>query len=128
MARASAAASAADTQTPAQAQAQARQTVKDCEHRLARYQAALDAGADPAVVTQWINDAHRTSKQRRRSSTHSPLTAQKRETPLTAQQIQEITESLIDIAQRIHAAQGGLELRAEPSGLRLASQVLFPGH
>jgi site-specific DNA recombinase len=54
---ASATASAAETRTPEQAQA--RQAIKDCERRLARYQAALEAGADPAVVTQWINEAQR---------------------------------------------------------------------
>lgn len=43
------------THTPEQAQA--RQAIKDCQPRLARYQAALEAGADPAVVTQWINPA-----------------------------------------------------------------------
>jgi hypothetical protein len=46
---ASAAASTAEPQTPEQAQA--RQAIKDCERRLARYQAALDAGADPTIVT-----------------------------------------------------------------------------
>ncbi|MGW1169959.1 recombinase family protein [Streptomyces sp. NPDC002550] len=54
---ASAAASTAEPQTPEQTQA--RQAIKECERRLARYQAALDAGADPAVVTQWINEAQR---------------------------------------------------------------------
>lgn len=52
---ASTTASTAQTRTPEQTQA--RQAIKDCERRLARYQVALDAGADPAVATQWINDA-----------------------------------------------------------------------
>ncbi|MER6128150.1 hypothetical protein ABT173_37385 [Streptomyces sp. NPDC001795] len=42
---ASAAASTAQSQTPEQTQA--RQAIKECERRLARYQAALDSGADP---------------------------------------------------------------------------------
>ncbi|MFE7216872.1 hypothetical protein ACFY0A_18410 [Streptomyces sp. NPDC001698] len=46
---ASVAASTAETHTPEQAQA--RQAIKDCERRLARYQVALEAGADPLVVT-----------------------------------------------------------------------------
>jgi hypothetical protein len=57
LSQASVAASAAQPQTPEQAQA--RQVIKECERRLARYQAALDSGADPAVVTRWINDAQR---------------------------------------------------------------------
>ncbi|MGW2649256.1 hypothetical protein ACWC2T_31150 [Streptomyces sp. NPDC001393] len=52
-------ANAAEPQTPEQEQAQARQAIKECERRLARYQAALDARAGPAVVTQWINEAQR---------------------------------------------------------------------
>ncbi|MET8329717.1 hypothetical protein [Streptomyces sp. NPDC005181] len=65
---ASAAASAAETQTTEQAQT--RQAIKDCERRLARYQAALEAGADPAAVTRWINDAQK-DKRHRQSSTRS---------------------------------------------------------
>ncbi|KOV68377.1 zinc ribbon domain-containing protein, partial [Streptomyces sp. MMG1121] len=48
LSQASIAANAAQSDTPEQAQA--RQAIKDCERRLARYQAALDAGADPAIV------------------------------------------------------------------------------
>ena len=36
--------------------AEARQQLADCERRLTRYRAALDAGADPALVAQWINE------------------------------------------------------------------------
>ncbi|MFF4137635.1 hypothetical protein ACFY1B_40530 [Streptomyces mirabilis] len=43
LAHASAAANAAETLTPEQAQA--RKTVKECERRLARHQAALEARA-----------------------------------------------------------------------------------
>jgi site-specific DNA recombinase len=32
----------------------ARKRLADCDKRLARYRAALDSGADPAVVTAWI--------------------------------------------------------------------------
>ncbi len=31
-----------------------RQAIVDCDHKLARHRAALEAGADPAIVTQWI--------------------------------------------------------------------------
>jgi hypothetical protein len=34
--------------------AAARQQLADCDRRLARYRAALEAGTDPAVVGQWI--------------------------------------------------------------------------
>ncbi|MEU6221338.1 recombinase family protein [Streptomyces sp. NPDC047022] len=99
---ASAAASTAETHTPEQTQA--RQAIKDCERRLTRYQAALDAGADPAVVTQWINDAQRDKEMAHRKLDALPTATRKEESPLGAQQIREMTESLGDIAQRIHAA------------------------
>ncbi|MFD4975107.1 hypothetical protein [Streptomyces sp. NPDC058424] len=99
---ASAAGSTAETQTPEQAQA--RQAIKDCERRLARYQAALEAGADPAVVTQWINEAQRDKEAARKNLDALPTLTQKKETPLNAHQIREIAESLGDITQRIHTA------------------------
>ncbi|NGO08112.1 hypothetical protein G5C60_10775 [Streptomyces sp. HC44] len=99
---ASTAASTAQTHTPEQAHA--RQAIKDCERRLARYQAALEAGADPAVVTQRINQAQRDKEAARKK--------------LDAQQIRKITESLADLAQCIQTAdaehkvaQGRLDLR-----------------
>ncbi|MEV6025334.1 hypothetical protein [Streptomyces sp. NPDC052036] len=68
-----------------------------------RYQAALEAGADPAVVTQWINEAQADKETARRRLDAPPAAARKKETPLTADQIGEITERLGDIAQRVHA-------------------------
>ena len=89
-------------QTPEQARA--RQALKECERRLARYQAALDSGADPAVVTQWINDAQRDREAAQKKLDALPSVTRKKEPPLTADQIREITERLGDIAQRIQAA------------------------
>ena len=99
---ASATASAAETRTPEQAQA--RQAIKDCERRLDRYQAALEAGADPAVVTQWINEAQRDREAARKKVDALPAATRKKQSPLDAQQIREITERLGDIAQRIRVA------------------------
>ncbi len=90
------------TQTPEQAQA--RQAIKDCERRLARYQAALDAGADPAVVTQWINEAQRGKDAAQKKLDAHPAVTRKNQIPLDARQIRQITESLGDIAQRIQTA------------------------
>ncbi|MGW2517498.1 hypothetical protein ACWC09_10835 [Streptomyces sp. NPDC001617] len=99
---ASAAASAAETHTPEQAQA--RQALKDCERRLARYQAALEAGADPAVVTQWINQAQTDKEAARKKLDALPALTRKKEPPLDAQQIRAITESLGGVAQCIRTA------------------------
>ncbi|QIY76448.1 hypothetical protein HEP84_54060 [Streptomyces sp. RLB1-33] len=92
---------AAETLTPEQAQA--RRTVKECERRLARYQAALEAGTDPAVVTQWINEAQADEETARKKLDTPPAATRMKETPLTADQIRGITERLGDIAQRVHA-------------------------
>ncbi|MGW3493739.1 hypothetical protein [Streptomyces sp. NPDC001020] len=97
-----AAASTRETQTPEQAQA--RNAIKGCERRIARYQAALEAGADPAVVTQWINEAQKDKEAARKKLEALPTAIRKKESPFDAQQIREITVSLGDVAQRIHAA------------------------
>lgn len=48
-------AAAGDGDEAADARAEAaRRLVADCDQRLARYRGALDAGADPAVVAQWM--------------------------------------------------------------------------
>ncbi|WP_123972363.1 hypothetical protein [Streptomyces sp. Ag109_O5-1] len=107
---ASAAASAAETHTPEQAQA--RQAIKDCERRLSRYQAALEAGADPAVVTQWINAAEQDKEAAQKKLDALPALTRKKESPLDAQQIREITDSLGDIAQRIHTADADKKARS----------------
>ncbi|WJY53606.1 hypothetical protein QRN89_29665 [Streptomyces chengbuensis] len=102
LAQASAAASANDSQTPEQAQA--RKAIKDCDRRLARYHAALDAGADPAVVTQWINAAHRDKESAQKQLDALPHAHRHKEPRLDAHRIRQLTDSLGDIAQRIHAA------------------------
>ncbi|WP_234537751.1 recombinase family protein [Streptomyces shenzhenensis] len=79
LAQASAAANAAKTLTPEQTQA--RKMVKECERRLARYQAALEAGADPAVVTQWINEAQADKEAARKKLDTPPAATPKKETP-----------------------------------------------
>ncbi|MGW7407725.1 recombinase family protein, partial [Streptomyces sp. NPDC054833] len=62
------------------------------------------AGADPAVVTQWINEAQRDKVAARKKLDALPTITRKKEHPLDAQQIRDFTESLEDIARRIHAA------------------------
>ncbi|WP_093498045.1 recombinase family protein [Streptomyces sp. Ag109_O5-10] len=73
-------------------------------HDAARYQAALEAGADPAVVTQWINAAQQDKEAAQKKLDALPALARKKQPPLNAQQIREITDSLGGIAQRIRTA------------------------
>ncbi|MEU9479534.1 hypothetical protein [Streptomyces sp. NPDC048191] len=102
LSHASAAASIAEPQTPEQAQA--RHAIKECERRLARYQAALDAGVHPTVVTQWINEAQRDKDAAQKKLDAHPAVHRKKQSPLDARQIGEITESFGDIAQRMQTA------------------------
>jgi site-specific DNA recombinase len=63
-------AAASDQQATRSAeQAAARQLLADCDRRLARYRAALEADADPAVVGQWIAEVTAT-KQAAEASLH----------------------------------------------------------
>jgi Replication-relaxation len=96
---ASAAARTAETHTPEHAQA--RRAIKDCERRLARFQAFLEAGADPAVVTRWINEAQKDKEAARKKLDALPAITRRKESPLDARQSRELTESLGSIAQRI---------------------------
>lgn len=52
--------------------------IDDCDQRLARYRAALDAGTDPAVVAGWMADGHRervqAENERERTSAPERLT------------------------------------------------------
>jgi site-specific DNA recombinase len=73
--------------TDSQRQA-ARQALADCQRRLDRYRAALEAGTDPAVVQQWIAEV---------TATRAAAEAQLRESRtapdgLTAEQVRELFE------------------------------------
>jgi hypothetical protein len=56
----------------------ARRAVADCDTRLAKYRAALEAGADPAVVAGWIKEVegdrlHAERELASRAGTAQPL-------------------------------------------------------
>ncbi|MFF4143358.1 hypothetical protein ACFY0A_18530 [Streptomyces sp. NPDC001698] len=82
----------------------------------ARHQAALEAGADPAVVTQWINEAQRDKEAAQTKLDALPAVPRKPEPHLTV--VQAITERLEGITQRIQAVD------ADKKGPPLRS----PGH
>jgi site-specific DNA recombinase len=54
-------------------------TLADCQRKLARHRAALDAGADLATVTEWIN--HATAERAGAEAKRAQLRAA---TPVTA--------------------------------------------
>lgn len=70
--------------------------IVDCDQRLARYRAALDAGADPAEVTQWINEAK--AEQARAEGDRRALRTTRR---MTREEISTVLTELGDLARVI---------------------------
>ncbi|MCC9307339.1 hypothetical protein LN042_09525 [Kitasatospora sp. RB6PN24] len=92
------------TSSPDRAAAEsAQRDIEAATARLARYRATLDAGGDPATVSQWINEVRlqQAAAQTRLNQLTSaaPLT-------LTRQQIEQLIAELGDLTDRL--------LRAEP--------------
>jgi site-specific DNA recombinase len=88
-----AAATEPSTTTTAAADA-ARRTLHDCDRRLVRYRAALDAGADPTLVTAWIAEtqAERASAEQAHAATRSAPT-------MTTAEVRTLIEGLPKIVQ-----------------------------
>jgi site-specific DNA recombinase len=72
----------------------ARRTLRDCDQRLACYRAALDAGADPALVAGWIAEtqAQRASAEHARATTGTASI-------MRAAQVRAVLEELPDIVE-----------------------------
>jgi site-specific DNA recombinase len=80
-------------------------TTAECDAKLARYRAALEAGADPAVVAGWIADtqaARRLAEQRHHAAA-SPKIADP-VSRLTEEEIIAIIEGLGDIVSALREA------------------------
>ncbi len=80
-------------------------TVAECDAKLDRYRAALDAGADPAVVAGWIAE---TQAERLRAEQHQP-TATTAKTPdkashLTEEELIAIIDELGDLVTALRDA------------------------
>jgi site-specific DNA recombinase len=87
----------ADSQPAASAReaadADARRELADCDRKLARHKAALEAGADPTLVTEWIREV-----QTERAAIHARLTQTNQHTPaqqpMTSEEIQHLVDTL----------------------------------
>jgi hypothetical protein len=73
-----------------------RAIVRDCDAKLDRYRAALDAGADPAVVTAWISQTQAERARAHARLQDGPATAAV--SPMTIDEISELVESVGDLA------------------------------
>jgi hypothetical protein len=106
----------------------ARRHIADCDDRLAKYRAALDAGADPVVVAGWIAEVRR---ERQRAATL--LKDATPAPPLTKAEIKALVLGLADIANTLHTADPdkkaevyaelGISIRYEPDERVIVAQT-----
>ena len=77
----------------------AEQTLRECEVKLARYRAALEAGTDPALITKWtaeVNAEKAAALVRRRAAGGRPR--------MTRDEIATLVHTLGDILSVLHHA------------------------
>ena len=79
----------------------ARRTIADCDRRLAQYRAALEAGANPATVAQWITQAETEKAAAQEQLITASATTP---SPLTEEQINDMIKDLGDLTDRLLAA------------------------
>ena len=84
--------------------AAARQLLADCDRRLARYRAALEAGTDPTVVGQWIAEVTAT-RQAAETSLHQLAAAPD---PVSPEAIRRALEAVGGLAAALDGADPGL--------------------
>jgi hypothetical protein len=77
------------------------QAVADCDRKLSRYRAALEAGTDPAIVTEWIKQvqAEKTAAQ-----AQAGLLRTSRAPRMTREQVNYIVTTLTDLTAMIQNA------------------------
>jgi site-specific DNA recombinase len=93
----------ADAQDPHDAreaaQEAARRAIADCDRRLDRYRAALEAGTDPALVARWTAEVNA-----ERIAAQSQLRQTTGRTRMTTEEIQTLVTSLGHLADVLHHA------------------------
>jgi site-specific DNA recombinase len=82
----------------------AQQVLADCQRKLARHRAALEAGGDPAVISQWIGET--IQQQRHAQDTLDQLRAASanRQQPLDPSMVRALLEELGDLAAGLDLA------------------------
>ena len=112
--------------------AELRKKISTCDHKLRQYRAALDAGADPAEVTTWINTTKHERARAENELVHLPAA-----TAMTKTEIASLLHDLADIVQTIADADAtdkadlykalGLRLTYHPEK-RLVEANITHGH
>jgi hypothetical protein len=109
--------------------AEAERIITDCDQRLGRYRAALEAGTDPALIAQWtaeVNAARTAAQAQLRAATGS-------NTRMTAEEIETIVTALGGIIKILRDANPadkakiyagvGLRLTYEPGGNKVIAEA-----
>lgn len=114
-------ATAGEVDDAAEARAEAaRRKIADCNQRLARYRQTLDAGADAAVVANWMAEV-----QGERLRAEAELGAAVPGEPLSKDQVRAMVLKLRDIAQVLATADPKLKTAVYEE---LGVQVLYDPH
>ena len=103
---------------PARAQ-DTQATLADCDARLARYQAALDAGADPQAIAEWTRQV-----KAERAAALARDASQARHQP--ARRLTETTSALLSPASATCSTSSAMPGRREGSHLRPARASRSP--
>jgi len=90
----------ASTGAEVQAIADARDAIRDCEAKMTRYRAAIDAGGDIGEITSWINQAKAERLQAEAALRTAPAAPRR----LTRQEINTIVERFASLAAVIRDA------------------------
>ncbi|GHF35399.1 hypothetical protein FHX82_007057 [Amycolatopsis bartoniae] len=98
----------------------ARRVVEECDQALARHRAALEAGADPQLVTRWMAET-----QARRAEALTKTRVSIRPSRLSRDEIRQLIKDLGDIRQALTLADPGDKAEVyQQLGLQL---VYYPG-
>ncbi|WP_218896237.1 recombinase family protein [Micromonospora purpureochromogenes] len=113
----------------------ARATIADCDVKLERYRAALDAGADPAVVIGWIAQ---TQAERTRAEADLHATPNKSSQRMSRTEITNLVQALGDIVTVLRDAdpadkaevyrQLGLRLTYQPETQTVRAEADLSAH
>ncbi|MFH9106893.1 hypothetical protein ACH4LN_11035 [Streptomyces albus] len=99
------AAAAQEDPGPARTTDTAQQKIADCDAKLAAHRAALEAGADPALVTQWIAETQARREQAEfelRATTPQPQPQPG--TPLSRDEVAALLRAAGSLTTAIHQA------------------------
>ncbi|MFF0372102.1 recombinase family protein [Micromonospora sp. NPDC005087] len=115
--------------------AAAQTIITECDAKLERYRAALDAGADPAVVTEWISQ---TQAERARAEADLHTHSSNRPRRMSRTEIKDLVQALGDIVTVLRDAdptdkaevyqQLGLRLTYQPETQTVRAAVDLSAH